>query len=607
MSEYQAPLQDMQFVLSELAGLNDLAKLPGLGEINEELVWQVLEENARFSTEVLSPLNRVGDVEGARWEPGGVVRTPRGFREAYEQFVSGGWNALQFPQEYGGQGLPKLVATPVMEMWKSANMSFSLCPLLTAGAVEALLLSGSEEQKKDFLPKMVQGTWSGTMNLTEPQAGSDLGLLRTRAERHGDHYRIRGTKIFITYGEQDLTENIIHLVLARVPDAPEGIRGISLFIVPKFLLNADGTPGQRNDIICASIENKLGIHGSPTTVLNYGTGAGDVGEGAVGYLLGEENRGLEYMFIMMNAARFAVGLEGLALAERAYQHALAYAKERVQSRDLTGGPQPVTIINHPDVRRMLMSMKSQTEAMRALAYVVAAANDTARLHSDEAERRRQQAFVEFMIPIVKGWCTENAIDVASTGIQVHGGTGFIEETGAAQYLRDARITAIYEGTTAIQANDLLGRKIARDGGATARAIAALMRATADELGRAADETGHLAAVRERLLAGVEDFTECVDWIAANYRGEVKAVHAGSVPFLKLAGIVVGGWQLARGALAAQARLTDSPESPLPADFYLAKIVTGRFFAEHFLVQSGGLRDTVIRGATGVLALSNDQF
>jgi len=602
MSEYQAPLRDMQFVLSELAGLGGIAKLPGCAEVTEELVMQVLEENARFSREVLDPLNRVGDVEGARWEPGGKVRTATGFKAAYEQFVAGGWNALQFPEEFGGQGLPKIVATPVMEMWKSANMAFSLCPLLTAGAVEAILLRGSDEQKKTYLPRMVEGVWSGTMNLTEPQAGSDLALLRTRAEREGDYYRIRGQKIFITYGEQDLTENIVHLVLARTPDAPEGVRGISLFIVPKFLVNADGTPGKRNDVVCASIEHKLGIHASPTAVMQYGSGIGEVGEGAIGFLLGEENRGLEYMFIMMNAARFAVGLEGLAISERAYQHALAYARERVQSRDVAGGAKSVTIIHHPDVRRMLMSMKAQTEAMRALAYVVAASTDIAHRHPDEGERRRHQAFVEFMIPVVKGWSTENAIDVASTGIQVHGGTGFIEETGAAQYLRDARITAIYEGTTAIQANDLIGRKIARDGGAVARAVIAMMRATEAELGKGGNE--HFAAIREHFSAALAAYGECVDWIAANYKEDIRAVHAGSVPFLNLSGIVLGGWQMARAALIAQERLAEGAQDK---GFYEAKIITARYFADHLLAQVPGLGHGTMHGAAGTLGLENDQF
>ncbi len=615
MSDYAAPLRDMQFVLTELAGLPALSQLPGCQDVGVELVMQVLEENARFSREVLAPLNLSGDVEGARWHDGGKVSTPEGFRQAYEQFVAGGWNALQFPAEFGGQGLPKLVATPVMEMWKSANMAFSLCPLLTAGAVEALLLTGTESQKQTYLPKMVEGKWSGTMNLTEPQAGSDLALLRTRAEPAQDpelgvHYRIHGQKIFITYGEQDLTENIIHLVLARTPGAPEGVRGISLFIVPKYLVKADGSLGARNDVFCASVENKLGIHASPTAVMQYGSGAAgvsEVGQGAVAYLLGQENRGLEYMFIMMNAARFAVGLEGLALSERAFQHALAYANERVQGRDLAGGGkgQAVTIIHHPDVRRLLMGMKAQTEAMRALAYVVAAASDAARLHPDAGERKRQQAFVELMIPVVKGWSTETSIDVASAGVQVHGGTGYIEETGAAQYLRDARITAIYEGTTAIQANDLIGRKIARDGGAVARAVVALMRETQAELEQADDEA--LQAMARRFSAAVTAWSDCVDWIAATYARDLPAAHAGSVPFLMLTGIVAGGWQLMRAALVARRKVAEAGTPAADRSFLLAKRVTARFYADHILTRAGGLRDSVIEGASGVLDLESDQF
>src|SRR5712675_732028 len=447
MTEYKAPLRDMHFVLHELAGLAEIAKLPGFEEINAELVDQILEESAKFASGVLSPLNKPADEEGSKWDHGKVT-TPKGFKEAYRQFVEAGWNALQAPSEHGGQGLPKLVSTPVVEMWKSANLSFSLVTMLTAGAVEALILRGTEQQKTQYLPKMIAGGWTGTMNLTEPQAGSDLALVRTKAVREGDHYRVSGQKIFITYGEHDLAENIIHLVLGRVEGAPEGVRGISMFLVPKFLVNADGSLGQRNEVQCASIEHKLGIHASPTAVLVY--------ENAVGYLVGEENHGLEYMFIMMNLARFAVGMEGLAISERAYQ--------------------------------------------QALAYVVAAAVDKSLRHPDKEERARNQAFVDLMIPFVKGWFTETGIEVASTGIQVHGGMGFIEETGAAQHLRDARITTIYEGTTGIQANDLIGRKIARDGGATAKEVIGVMRAVEAELGKAAGED--MAATREAFSAAL---------------------------------------------------------------------------------------------------------
>ena len=593
MSEYKAPLRDMHFVLHELAGLAEVAKLPGYEEINAELVDQILEESAKFASGVLSPLNKPADKEGSKWDKGKVT-TPKGFKEAYRQFVEAGWNALQAPAEHGGQGLPKIVSTPVVEMWKSANLSFSLVTMLTAGAVEALILRGTEEQKKQYLPKMIAGSWTGTMNLTEPQAGSDLALVRTKAVREGDHYRVSGQKIFITYGEHDLAENIVHLVLARVEGAPEGVRGISMFLVPKFLVSADGSPGQRNEVQCASIEHKLGIHASPTAVLVY--------ENAVGYLVGEENRGLEYMFIMMNLARFAVGMEGLAIAERAYQQALAYAKERVQSRDVAGGGKAVTIIHHPDVRRMLMSMKSQTEAMRALAYVVAAAVDKSIRHPDKEERARNQAFVDLMIPIVKGWFTETGIDVASTGIQVHGGMGFIEETGAAQHLRDARITTIYEGTTGIQANDLIGRKVAREGGATAKEVIAVMRAVEAELGKAAGED--MAATREAFSAALTAAEECVSWMVITYGNDIKAAHAGAVPFLKLMGIVCGGWQMARAALVARQRLSEGKGDK---SFYEAKIKTARFYADHVLTQAPGLRNAIVHGAAGVMALAEDQF
>ena len=582
MSVYAAPLKDMRFVLNELAGLREVAQLPGYEDATPDTVDAILEEASKFATEILDPINYSGDQEGSKWS-GGEVRTPKGFREAYRRFCEGGWNALPFEHEWGGQGLPRLVSTPVQEMWKSSNMSFSLCPLLTQGAIEALLLRGSEPLKKAYLPKMVEGTWAGTMNLTEPQAGSDLSLVKTKAERSGEHYLISGQKIFITYGEHDLTENIVHLVLARTPDAPEGVKGISLFIVPKFVPGPDGKPGKRNGAQCASIEHKLGIHASPTAVMVY--------DKAVGYLVGEENRGLETMFIMMNAARFAVGLEGVAIAERAFQRALAFAKERLQGRDLVAGGKTVSIIHHPDVRRMLMLMKSQTEAMRALAYTTAAALD----FSHKTKDKQHQAFVDLMIPVVKGWCTETGIDVASLGVQVHGGMGFIEETGAAQYLRDARITTIYEGTTGIQAMDLVGRKIAREGGATAKAWIAEVKKLDGAL------SGH-PSIRQNLMAGIQAVADCVDFIVAEKNPNIA--FAGAVPFLRLMGIVAGGWQMARASLASQ-RLLSSQQGD--KSFLQAKIVTAQFFAEQVLVQAPGLRDTVVKGASGVMALSEDQF
>ncbi|MFC7514848.1 acyl-CoA dehydrogenase [Herbaspirillum sp. GCM10030257] len=594
---YVAPLKDMLFVINELAGLSEVNALPGCEDASPETVEAVLEENAKFCSEVVAPLNVIGDKEPSFWKDGNVTTT-KGFKEAFKAFGEAGWQGVQHPVEFGGQGLPKLVATPCIEMLNSANLSFALCPLLTDGAIEALMTAGTDEQKKLYLENLISGKWTGTMNLTEPQAGSDLALVRTRAVPQGDGtFKIYGTKIFITYGEHDMAENIVHLVLARTPNAPEGVKGISLFIVPKFLVNADGSPGERNDVHCVSIEHKLGIKASPTAVLQFG----DHG-GAIGTLVGEENRGLEYMFIMMNAARFAVGMQGIGLAERAYQKAVSYARDRVQSRDLAGSSGPVAIIHHPDVRRMLMSMRAQTEASRALSYVTAAAHDAAHHHQDDAVRKANQAFYEFMVPVVKGWSTELSIDVASNGVQVHGGMGFIEETGAAQYYRDARILPIYEGTTAIQANDLVGRKTVRDGGATAKAILSQVRRTEEEL--SAYTTGDLAAIRNQLTAGSQALEEVVNYVVGNMKSDIKGVFAGSVLYLKMAGVVLGGWQMARAALIAQRKL-DAGQGD--AKFYQAKITTARFFADHFLAQAAGYRAAIVDGSTGVMALAEEQF
>src|ERR1700728_2175397 len=485
MAEYQAPIADMKFVLRELVDMELLAQLPGFAEMTADVAESVLEEAAKFAGAVLSPLNRSGDLEGVRWQDGEVL-TAGGWKQAYVRFAADGWNALSCPTECGGQNLPRALSALIEEMWNGANVAFALCPMLTRGAIDAIELRGSQTQKDRYLPKMIAGEWTGSMNLTEPQAGSDLSAVRTRAvPEGGGRYRITGQKIFITYGEHDLTGNIVHMVLGRASGAPEGVRGISLFLVPKFLVNDDGSLGARNDVHCVSIEHKLGIHASPTCVLAYGQDGGAVGE-----LIGEENRGLEYMFIMMNADRYSLGIEGVGIAERAYQTALAYARERVQSTEagVRGGPR-VAIVHHPDVRRMLLLMKSQTEAMRALSAVAAVSLDAARLHPQAAERERHQAFVDLMIPVVKGWCTENSVDIASLGIQVHGGVGFVEETGAAQYLRDARITPIYEGTTGIQANDLIGRKLARDGGPAPALAIEPMRALEQRLAKSSGLPG----------------------------------------------------------------------------------------------------------------------
>ena len=599
---YTAPLKDMLFVMNELAGLPAVCALPGCEDASADTVEAVLEENAKFCGSVVAPLNGPSDKEPSYFHDGNVT-TAKGFKEAFKAFAEAGWQGVQHPAEFGGQGLPKLVATPCIEMLNAASISFALVALLSDGAIEALLTAGSDAQKAMYLEPLISGKWTGTMNLTEPQAGSDLAAVRTRAVPEGDGtFKVFGTKIFITYGEHDMAENIIHLVLARTPDAPPGVKGISLFVVPKFLVNPDGSLGARNDAHCVSIEHKLGIKGSPTAVLQFG----DHG-GAIGTLVGEENRGLEYMFIMMNAARFGVGMQGIGLAERAYQQAVAFAKDRVQSRDLAGSAGPVTIIHHPDVRRMLMSMRAHTEAARALAYVGAGISDIAQHDPDPATRAANLAVYEYLVPIIKGWSTEMAQDVTRDGVQVHGGMGFIEETGAAQHYRDAKILTIYEGTTAIQANDLVGRKTVRDGGATARAIIAQVRATEAQLAgmsQGGENGPHFKAMLHQLSEGSAALDAVVDYVATNMKSDIKAVFAGSVPYLRLAGIVLGGWQMARAALIAQQKLDAGAGD---ASFYQAKIVTARFFADHILTQAGGLRTAIVQGSAGVLGLSEAQF
>ena len=600
MNLYRAPLAEIQFVMTELAGLGGVAALPGFEDASPDTVAAVLEEAAKVAAEVLDPLNRVGDREGARLAADGSVTTAPGFKDAYRSFCELGWNGLGKSPEWGGGGMPHLVAAAADEIWNSSNMAFELCPMLTAGAIEAIELNGSETLKKTYLPKMVSGEWTGTMNLTEPQAGSDLAAVRSKAVPQGDGtYKIYGKKIFITYGENDYTENIVHLVLARTPGAPPGVKGMSLFVVPKFLVDADGSLGARNDVRCVSLEHKLGIHASPTAVLAFGDR-----EGAIGHLVGEENHGLEYMFVMMNFARFAVGVQGLGVAERAYQLARDYACERVQGRAVglasdapTGG-----IIGHPDVRRMLMTMRASVEAARALAYVTAAALDHAHRHPDAVRRKRELAFAELMIPVVKGWSTELAQKVTYLGIQVQGGMGFIEETGAAQYARDARITTIYEGTTGIQANDLIGRKIVRDEGAALAAALAAVR----EVERALADTGDeaLGVIAQRLQTGADALEDVRRFVVSQYRQEPRSVLAGAVPVLELAGIVFGGAQLGRAALVAATKLAAGEGD---ARFLRAKIVTARHFADHCLTHAPGLCESIVAGAPSVLALADDQF
>ena len=603
---YRAPVKDQLFCLKELAGLDKIAQIPGFEDAGLDTAQAVLEESAKFNEGVVAPLNRSGDEDHGSWD-NGVVRASPGFKEAYRGLAEGGWTGVQQPTEYGGQGLPKCIGAACVEHMTSANLSFSLCSILTGGAIEALLTAGSDELKSTYIPKMIDGTWTGTMNLTEPQAGSDLALVRSKAIKQVDgSYRISGQKIFITYGEHDMAENIVHLVLARTPDAPEGVKGISLFVVPKFLVNADGSLGKRNDVYCASIEEKLGIKASPTAVLVFGDNKFDVGSGAnvgaVGYLVGEENRGLEYMFIMMNAARYDVGLQGLGVSERAYQQAVAYAKDRVQSRPVDGSqPGSAAIIHHPDVKRMLMTMRALVEGERAMALVGAAAYDTAHHHPDAATAKQAQAFYEFLVPLIKGYNTENSVEVTSLGVQVHGGMGFIEETGAAQYYRDSRILPIYEGTTAIQANDLIGRKTARDGGAMAKAVAAMIADTEGQLAGRNSAAGKKLAVQ--LKAARESFVQVVDFVVANVKSKPNDVFAGSVPYLFLTANLVCGWQLARALIAAEDNLAAGNDAP----FMEAKIATARFYGDHILARITSLRDTILNGGESVTALSLDAF
>ncbi len=594
---YRAPVKDMLFDIRHLAGIDEIAKIPGFEDAGFETAQAVLEECAKFNENVLAPLNWEGDRNPSSLKDGVVTTTP-GFKDAYRQFTEAGWQGLQHPQDFGGQGLPKAIGAACGEIINSANMSFALCPMLTDGAIEALLTAASDELKATYLEKLVTGEWTGTMNLTEPQAGSDLSMVRSSAEPQPDgSYKVFGTKIFITYGEHDMADNIVHLVLARVKGAPEGVKGISLFVVPKFLVNPDGSLGARNDVHCVSIEHKMGIKASPTAVLQYG----DHG-GAIGYLVGDENRGLEYMFIMMNAARYAVGVQGIAIAERAYQKAVQYARDRTQSRPVDGSlQQAAPIIHHPDVRRMLMTMRAYTEGCRAMAAVAAAAYDASHHHPDAEVRKQNQAFYEFMVPLVKGYSTEMSLDVTSLGVQVHGGMGFIEETGAAQYLRDAKILTIYEGTTAIQANDLVGRKTARDGGQVARAIAALVEKTEGEL--AAAGNADAVAVRKRLSAARQAFLDVVDFMATQAKASPNAVYAGSVPYLMLAGNLVAGWQLARSLLVAQ-KLAAQGED---VGFMHAKVATARFYADHILAKAPGTRDSIVEGAASVTAMPLDAF
>ena len=599
---YTAPIKDMVFNMEHLAGLDALAQaIPEFADAGLETAQAVLEEMAKLNQDVVAPLNFEGDKNPSSLSGDVVTATP-GFKEAYQQFVEGGWQGLQHPVDFGGQGLPKTIGAACGEMTNAANMSFALCPMLTDGAIEALLTAGSDELKQTYLPKLVSGEWTGTMNLTEPQAGSDLSLVRSRAERNDDGtFKVFGTKIFITWGEHDMAENIIHLTLARVAGAPEGVKGISLFVVPKFMVNADGSVGERNDVHCVSIEHKLGIKASPTCVLQFGDNGG-----ATGYLVGEENRGLEYMFIMMNAARYAVGVQGISIAERSYQHAVNYARERVQSRPVDGSAkEAVAIIQHPDIKRMLMTMRAYTEGARALSSVSAAAFDAAHHHPDAAVREEQQALYEFTVPLVKGFSTEMSQEVTSLGVQVHGGMGFIEETGAAQYYRDSKILTIYEGTTAIQSNDLVGRKTVRDGGELAKKVAGLVAQTEAEL--AANGSENALAVQKTLSAAREAVLQVVDFMVANGKSNPNAAYAGSVPYLMLTANMVCGWQLARSLLVAEGKLAAgvAADDNYGEKFYQAKVQVARFYADHILSKAPGVAHSIVAGHAATNAINVD--
>lgn len=593
---YEVPVQEILFVMQHIASFDQVTQLEQFrpAELDIEMAQAIIEESAKFFEDVVSPLNWVGDQQPAILKDGQVITTP-GFKAAFDQFTAGGYQGLMHPVKFGGQGLPKVMNTAIQEMMHSANLSFSLCPMLTDGAIEALLTAANPMLQERYLPQMISGKWTGTMNLTEPQSGSDLSLVRTRAQPSSDgNYRIFGTKVYITYGDHDFTENIIHLVLARTPDAPAGIKGISLLMVPKFLVNEDGSLGKQNDVQCISLEHKLGIKASPTAVLQFGDQ-----DGAIGYLIGEENRGLEYMFIMMNAARFQVGMQGIGLSERAYQKAVSYAKDRLQSRDLEGSEGPVAIINHPDIKRMLMTMRAKTEGARALAYLGAARFDLGEYATDPLIKKAHLSFYEFLIPIIKAFSTENAVDIASLGIQVHGGMGFIEETGAAQYYRDARILPIYEGTTAIQANDLIGRKTARDGGAVARSITRDILKTEQALANSASFAAK--SMLRHLTSARLSFEQAIEFVTTHMTPEIKNVFAGSVPYLMMSGYTLAGWQMANALLKAEEHMAEDPS------FYSAKVATAHFFAEHLLNQVPSMVSSIVEGGASVNALTQDQF
>ncbi|NND82655.1 MAG: acyl-CoA dehydrogenase [Gammaproteobacteria bacterium] len=592
MADYLAPLEDMNFVLNEHLDLAALAALPGYEDLSPDLAASILEEAGKLATNVLSPLNASGDRAGVKVHGDAEVATPPGFRDAYQQFTDAGWGSLQFDPDYGGQGLPFALAIPVQEMWHAANMAWGLCPLLSQGAIEALEVNASDELKTRYLPNMISGRWNGTMNLTEPQAGSDMATLRTRAERDGDHYRIYGQKIYITWGENDMTDNVVHLVLARLPDGPPGVKGISLFLVPKFIANEDGTLGARNDLQVLSVEHKLGVHGSPTCVMSYGEN-----EGAIGFLVGQEHRGLACMFSMMNNARLTVGLQGVSIAERAYQLARDHALERKQGV-APGETEIGNIVKHPDVRRMLLTMRALTEASRAVAYVACASVDFRNKHPDPAVRALHDARSALLTPVVKGWCTEIGPEVASLGVQVHGGMGFIEETGAAQYLRDARILPIYEGTNGIQAMDLVERKTRLDKGAAVDSLITDMRAVI----ASANETGQpeLQTMAGQMNEAVTALEQIKTRILTDSESDIYFAGSASFNYLMMMGVVCGGWQMLVASIAAAGR--DASNS-----FTRNKLIIAAFYMDHILPRYLTHASAIESGSDSIMGLPEEAF
>ncbi|WP_135076857.1 acyl-CoA dehydrogenase [Terasakiella sp. SH-1] len=592
MTVYNAPLNEMEFLIKDLLDLDSITALPGYEEATEDMVDAILDEAGKLGRDIIAPLARTSDENSAQWKDTEVTTSP-GFKEAYAQFIEGGWQGLGCDPEYGGMGLPFVLSNAVNEIWNSASIAFGLCPMLTGGAIEAIEAHASDEQKEKYLPKMISGEWTGTMNLTEPSAGSDLAAVSTKAVPQDDgSYKISGQKIFITFGEHDMAENIIHLVLARTPDAPAGSRGISLFIVPKYMVNEDGSLGERNPAYCISIEHKMGIHGSPTATMSF--------EEATGYLVKEENKGLACMFTMMNNARLNVGNEGYAAAERAYQCAREYARERVQSpligsKDKTS----VTIDKHPDVRRMLLTMKAKTEAARAISYFAARQQDFQVKGADEASRAQADALVQLLTPVVKAYSTDIGREVADDGIQVHGGMGFIEESGAAQWLRDVRITAIYEGTNGIQANDLIGRKVAMNGGTYLDILLPMIK---EDVAAAKAKGGVFAEMADALDVAIANTEKATSWLIDSFKEDPKQAATGSVHYLRLMGNLCGGWLLTKSALIAQGKLDDGAGDP---NFMKAKINTARFFAEQILPTSSALKAIFTKGYGAVLECEDE--